>query len=35
MRVYKGGKTLVNGYDLRRGKWQKERKLGGLTSSHP
>jgi len=29
MRVYKRGKTMVSGYDLGRGKWQKERKLGG------
>jgi len=29
MRVYKRGKIAVNGYDLGRGKWKKERKLGG------
>ena len=29
MRVHKRGKTTVNGYDLGRGKWKKERKLGG------
>ena len=28
-RVHKGGETEVNGYDLGRGKWKKERKLGG------
>ena len=28
MRVYKRGKTAVNGYDLKRGKWQKKSKLG-------
>jgi len=28
MRVYKRGKTTVTGYDLGRGKWKKERKLG-------
>jgi len=29
MRVHKRCKTMVNGYDFGRGKWKKERKLGG------